>query len=228
MLNRLEANDLEGVGTLGSLTARKDATPKVDLRQRTYELLPFVRKPLKKEKEALGEQGFDLLWLPVKTESYAQVVAQNPAFFWDGQVKYAKSETALRDIFPVATEVGFFNPVTSELALPDSFYISPDGHLQKIDDYSLTLSAEFPEARAIMLPVTAYAQADMAYQNQTGEGLFINFFARALDILSGAGAANAGRANPKRRFGVGGWVEDFGSPRIGAVPGIVFVQNEDK
>ena len=196
-------------------------TPKVDLRQQTYDLLSLVREPSASEKEALKARG--IKFLPVTSSSYAQVVAEDPAHFWDNELEYANDRPELRDFaLPVAVEVGLRRP--SELALSGSFSKSRETQLKMIDEYSQELQVQFPDARAIMLPSTGYAQVDRAYKVETGEVLFRNYFARALDNLSGGDAAGAGRDDPSDRFVVRGWSAGDGDGPVWAVPAVVFLR----
>ncbi len=193
--------------------------PPVDLRQQTYDLLRLVREPSAEEREALAKKR--IVFLPIETKSYVQVVTEDPAYFWDGELEYA-SRPALRDyVLPVATEVGL---KPTELALPGSFDRSQANQLKMIEGYSQVLQAEFPAARAIMLPVTGYTQADKAYKERTGELLFRNYFARALDMLSGVNAAYAGRYGSSWRFFVNDWDAGRGLAHVGAVPAVVFLR----
>lgn len=198
-----------------------EKTPTIDLRKQTYELLRLVREPSVDEKEALKGRG--IKFLHVASRSYAQVVAEDPEYFWDKELEYANARPELRDYaLPVAVEVGLRHP--SELALPGSFDKSRKTQLQMIEEYSQKLQLQFPNIRAIMLPSTGYAQADRAYQAETGEVLFRNYFARALDNLSGGFAVLAGRNGRSRRFHVVGWDADRGIGNIGAVPAVVFLR----
>lgn len=202
-------------------TTHPEATLKeaIDLRQQTYKLLHLVRQPSDAEKEALGRKG--IIFLSIDPKSYAQVVAEDGTYFWSGELDYANARPQLRDYaLPVAMEVGF-NP--TRLALPDSFSKSRLVQLQMIEDYSQQLQAELSDARAIMLPSTGYAQADRAYKARTGEVLIRDFFARALDDLSGVRAAVAGRSGPSGRFDVFGWDASGGDDFVRGVPAVVFV-----
>ncbi|KKR80825.1 MAG: hypothetical protein UU73_C0002G0190 [Candidatus Daviesbacteria bacterium GW2011_GWA1_41_61] len=203
---------------------KPEAASKIDLRQQTYDLLTLVRKPSEQEREVLKRRG--IVFLPLETKSYAQVVSEDPDYFWsgEGELDYANIRPELRDYaLPVAVEVGF-NP--TQLALPDSFRKSRPVQLQMIEGYSQQLQAEFPDARVVMLPSTGYAQGDRAYKVATGEVLFRNYFARALDNLSEVDAAYAGRLDPSRRFFVHTWFADDGLDFVGAVPAVVFVGNK--
>lgn len=221
---RVMVGELEIVpATIQTLQATEKQSPKVDLRQQTYDLLHLVREPSVDEKEALEERG--IKFLHVASKSYAKVVAEDPARFWDRELEYANARPELRDYaLPVAATVGLRRP--SELALPESFDKSRETQLKMIEEYSQELQVQFPKIRAIMLPSTGYAQADKAYKAETGEVLFRNFFARALDNLSEVHAADAGRFVPSSRFHVNEWFADHGHARVGAVPAVVFVGNK--
>lgn len=203
--------------------ARTEKTTTVDLRLQTYEILSMVREPSAEEKEALKGRG--IVFLPADTRTYAQVVAGDPAHFWKDELTYANGKPALRDYaLLVATQVGL-NP--TELAIPGSFDQPTNAQLEIIKARSQALQQEFPDARLIMLPVTAYAQADQAYKQVTGEVLFKNYFARGLDMLSGVDSALAGRGGPSEQFCVDEWDAACGSGLVGAVPAVVFVKNQE-
>lgn len=200
-------------------TVKAEVAPKKDLRQQTYELLPQVRGSSVEEKRALEERG--IILLPVAVKSYTQVVTEDPEHFWDKELEYANTRPELKDYaLPVTVEVGL---KPSELALPGSFGKSRKAQLEMIEKYSQKLQLQFPDARAIMLPSTGYAQADKAYKAKTGEVLFRNYFARTLDNLSGVSAAHAGRHDPSRHFRVFGWFAGLGAGDVGAVPAVVFI-----
>lgn len=195
-----------------------------DLRQRAYDFLPFVVEPSNEEKRALREKR-GLVFLPMTSQSYAQVVAEDPNYFWDKELDYANSRPALRDFVPpVAVEVGLREV---DLALPGSFNKGRAVALQMIDEYSKDLATEFPGFMAIMLPATGFARADRAYaERNPGQGLFKNYFAWCLDNFPGGDAARAGRRGPARRFDVSGWSPGPGHPSFGAVPAVVKIGNK--
>lgn len=198
--------------------AKAESAPKIDLRQQTYNLLHHLVEPTAEEKEALrAKKG--LVFLPITSQSYVQIVAEDPAHFWEGELDYATSDPDLRTyVPPVAVEVGF---IEADLALPDSFLKRRGAMFQMIEDYSLDLQTEFPDFRAIKLPVTAYASADRAYSRmKPGQVLFKNYFASCLDDISG-GAASAGRLGPSSQFGVSFWLAGYPLVFVGAVPAVV-------
>lgn len=205
-------------------TAEAEVASKIDLRKQPYELLTRVVEPSDKEKEALKVKR-GLVFLPMTSQSYAQVVAEDPNHFWDKELEYANARAELRDYTPpIAVEVGL-NVV--ELALPGSLNKPRAVALQMIEDYSQELEAEFPGFKAIMLPVTGYARADRAYaERNPGQVLFKNYFAWGLDNTSGVDAADAGRFAPDDRFRVAGWDAGHGHPCVGAVPAVVKIGNQ--
>ena len=200
-------------------TTRREQAPFVDLIQQTYEILTQLREPTPGEKKALEDRG--QVFLPLESKTYAQVVAADQAHYWPDELNYANGKPALRDYsLPVAAEVGL-NP--GELVVPDSFSKSKQVQLEMAEERSQALQAEFPDARVIMLPSTGYAQADHAYKEKTGEVLLKNYFARALDQLSEAHSADAGRGGPAKGFNVCDWDAQHGTPNLGLVPAVVFV-----
>lgn len=205
--------------TASDQKASQESTPKVDLRQQTYELLSLVREPTEEEKEALGKRG--IVFLPAQTKSLPQVVSEDQDYFWSGELEYVNRRTELRDyVSPVPLQVGlnFENP-----AIPGSFNKSKRIQLEMIEEQSQELQKEFPDARLVMLPSTIYSQADKAYKEKTGRVFFTNFFARALDQTSEVYSADVGRGRPTHRLNVLECFAEFGHGRIGAVPAVVFV-----
>ncbi|MBI2017930.1 hypothetical protein HYS92_02680 [Candidatus Daviesbacteria bacterium] len=137
-----------------------DSPLEVDLRQQMIDLLPFLVEPTDDEKKELREKR-GLVFLPMTSQSYAQVVAESPNHFLDKELEYANGRPALRDFRPpVAVEVGL---IEAGLALPGSLGKLRAVALRMIDKYSKDLATEFPDFRAIALPVTGYAKADKAY-----------------------------------------------------------------
>lgn len=203
------------------LKVKPEVAPKIDLRQQTYDLLPLVREPSSEEKASLEKRG--LVFLPVQAKSYAQVITEDPDYFWPNELQIANRRVGLRDFTPSVMEVAL-NP--TQLALPDSFGKSRPVQLMMIEQYSQEeIEREFPDAKAIMLHVTAYAQIDRAYKQRTGEILFRIYFARGLDNVSEVNATYAGRIDPDGQFDVGGWYAGDGRGFVGAVPAVVFIRN---
>lgn len=205
-------------------SSRESQVLRIALCQQTYELLQHIVEPRADEKEVLkAREG--LVFLPVTSQSYAQVVAEDPAHFWENELEWANGRLVLRDyVPPVAVEVGL---IEAQLALPGSFSRPRDVAWEMIEWYSRKLQTEFPDFRAVMLPVTGYASTDRAYAKRNpGQVLFKNYFAWALDDLSGVYAASAGRVAPDDQFHVLGWSAGPGSECVGAVPAVVKIGNK--
>jgi len=200
---------------------RPEFTSEVDLWGGTYDLLTKIRKPSDAEKKALEKIIKGIVFLPLASKTLPQAIEEDRAYFWTGNLDYSKSrEESIRYLLP-QIEVAL-NP--AQLALPDSFYKSLSAQLKMIDKYSKEqIERELPDAKAIMLPAVGYAQADKVYRNKTGEVLFRDLFARALDYTSKARAAFVGRYRPENQLSVRGWVADRGGIRVMAVPAIVFI-----
>ena len=199
----------------------RETAPVIDLRKQTYEILSQLREPTSEEKAALEARG--QVFLPLKSKTYAQVVAEDPAHYWEDELNYANGKPALRDYaLPQTAEVGL-NP--GELAAPDSFSRSKRVQLEMAEERSRALQKEFPDARVIMLPATGYAQWDHAYKEKTGDVVFKNYFARCLDQLSETHSAGAGRHGPSGQFYVLDWDARDGDPRVALVPAVVFVKS---
>lgn len=206
-------------GQKPELASEKGGTgSKVDSRRRTYELLSRVREPSPKEIKDLKAKGF--IPFSIEAKSYFRVVARDSDYFLEGELQYASERTALRDFTPPVMEVAL-NP--GQLALPYSFRKSRAAQLEMIQRYSQDeIEKEFPDAKAIMLPVTAYAQADRAYKQTAGEVLFKTCFARGLDNLRSR-AAFVGRNRPNERLSVFDSYAGHGGGDVGSVPAVVFL-----
>lgn len=214
---------LEAAGVVDPKLEGQVAAPKIDLRQRTYDLLTKVRQPSDDEKEALGNVGY--IFLPIEAKTLLEVVTEDPDYFWSGELNYINglSKPDLREYVPPVMKVGF-NP--NQLFVPDTFGKSQVKQLEMTDQYSQnTVETEFPDARVLMLPATITAQADRAYFKRTGKVLFANRFARALDQTSGVDAAFVGRIGPDFRLRVSDWDAVLGPGYVGAPLAVVFFEN---
>ena len=211
---------------LSQLTERERILAIPDLRERTYELLSLVREPSKEEREVL-EKKMNLVILSLEAKPLSKVVAADPNYFWDGELDYVNGKSELRDFTPPALVVAI-NPDPKHIALHDSFIQSRPTQLVMIEEYSQrVIEKEFPDAKAIMLPATGYAQADWIYNHRPetkSKILFRNFYARALDNTSGVYAADVGRYRPDYRLHVRGWNVDDGLGNVGGVPAVVFLR----
>lgn len=203
-----------------------EAVAKVDLRQQTLDLLPLVRPPSIEEGAALERIGF--VFLPVLAKSFAQVVTEDPGYFWPATLEYINGMPALRDFTPPAMVVGINR---TQPFLLDSRNKPREAHLAMIEQYSQReIEPKFPGAKAIALPATAYAQADRAYRERTDGELFSRSLATrdlamCLDETSNEQIAIvAGRHG--FRFIVSEWdiKHDF-DDHVSAFPAIVFLKN---
>lgn len=193
--------------------AETSAKP-IDLRQATLQLLFTVREPSSAEQEALEKRGFSLFH--IGNESLDQLIGKYPYHFWD-----VNDSQRLRRYTPPAMVVAM-RP--ENLALSDSFKRSQIEQLAMIEEYAKSIREELPDAHAVMLPASAYAQADIAYMEETTQPLFSNFYARALDQTDGSSVADVGRNVPGDQLHIHDWGADYGFPYIGAVPAVVFLQ----
>jgi hypothetical protein len=209
-----------------SATKRERILAIPDLRDRTYELLSLVRQPSKEEREVL-ERKMKLVVLRLQAKSLSRVVAYDPNYFKSGELAFLDSTSELRDFTPPSLAVAI-NPDPEYIALRGSFGVSRATQLVMIEEYSQgVIEKEFPEAKAIMLPATSYAQADWIYNHRygtIGKILFGNIFTRALDNFSELAAARVGRDHPDDRLIVFGWGADHGRCRVGGVPAVVFLR----
>lgn len=192
---------------------------KVDLRQQTYEILGLARESSDDEKTLLERMGFVSLLILAKT--VPQIAAEYPEVFWH-RLGYIDGMPQLRDYRPPVMNIAL-NP--QELALPGSFSKGRITQLMMIGVYSRTeIEPIIPGARAIMLPASAYIQADIEYFKKTGQLLFRNCSARALDDTSAEDAAYVGRYRPGDRLYVDGFKAGDGGGGMGAVPAIIFLR----
>ena len=101
----------ERFGSATKLSAEA-VSPEDLLRQHMYDLLSRAVNPTKDEKRELGEKR-GLVFLPIVTKSYRELVTANPKHYLWGDRGYANVRPELRDYRPlVAVEVGF---IESEL-----------------------------------------------------------------------------------------------------------------
>lgn len=201
-----------------SIALLEASAPQIDLRQQTYDLLSSVRGPSPAERQDLEGEGF--VFLTVEAKSVGQVVAQKPDYFWEDQLEYLKTRGALESFVPPRRMEVAVHP--ERLVLPGSFR-PRSALLAMIEDYSNTkIEPHFPGAKAIMLPATGNIQADGEYRRKTGEVLFGNYFAWALDNTAGSLAALVGRFAHNHRLHVLGW--PAGDDNGAAVPAVVFLQ----
>ena len=223
-IHRGHGKDIDFPGTTGKAqeVAPERALPdRLQRIQATFELLTKVREPLPSEREALLAKGF--VFLSIEAKSLSVIVAENPDYFWIGESDFIKARFQLRDYTPPAMVVGM-NP--TQLAIEDSFNESQARQLELIEKYSAQhIEPDSPGAKAIMLPASIYAQADIAYAGERdGEKLFKNFYARALDQSLGQYVTFIGRDEPNYRLDVRSWLADDGRSVVRAVPAVVFLQ----
>lgn len=192
------------------------------LRQRTYELLAMVREPSAKERKLLTDRGFH--FLPIEAKTLLQVIGEHPDHFCKDDLKSIDKlpYPDLRRYIPKSMEVAF-NP--NQLYIPDSFGKSQAIQLVKTEEYSQTnLQKELPGAKALIMPATVDAQADIAYFKKTGGVLFRNCFAGTLDQMSDSDATCVGRALPVSPLVINRWDANRGEGNVGAPLAIVFLQ----
>lgn len=186
----------------------------VDLRQATLQLLSYLREPLPAEQETLKERGF--YFFHIGNESLDQLIGKHPDHFW-----HINDSQLLRRYAPPAMVVSM---QPEKLALSGSFNRSQIEQLVMIKEYAKSLREELPDAHAVMLPASAYAQADIAYMGEITQPLFSNFYARTLDQTAGSSVADVGRNVPGDPLHVNDWSADYGFPYVGAVPAVVFLK----
>ena len=215
---------LSSVATPASTAAStvEKQTP-LDLRQKTYELLSMVREPNAQERKSLTDKGF--IFLPIEAKTLVQVVGEHPDHFWSGQLQYINGlpYDDLRTYVPKPMEVAF-NP--RQLFIPDSFTKTQAVQLRMTEEYTkANFEKELPDAKALMLPATVEAQADIVYHKMTkGQVLFRDRFARALDRTADSIVAHVGRDHPDHRLHVHDGDADDGRGNVGVPLAVVFLR----
>lgn len=172
-----------------------------NLRRKTYEYLSKVREPSATEQETLRGRGF--IFLPVEAKPLVQVVSENKNHFESGELDYINGITYpdLRTYVPPEMIVAF---KPTQLFIPNSSVFSDVAtQLRETGRYF----QDNPEivlldAKALILPSSIFAQADIVYFRRTGKLLFENCFVRALDHISKSGFAAVGRRSPAERLRV--------------------------
>lgn len=186
-----------------------------DLVQETFDLLGNLREPTAEEKEILENNGF--VFFTVEAKSLEQVNQDSRQY-----IDYLHPSEKLRAYTSPQEFVVAIKP--SELRLAESNNSSQGKQLKMITEYSQNkLEKLVPSAKAVMLPATGYAQADIEFQRtKDGQKLFPDFWARALDATVDSFVAHVGRGHPGYGLRVGGWSRAYGFHRVWAVPAVVF------
>lgn len=181
-IERLAQAAINGANTVEA------AKPK-DLVAATFELLERVGEPTLEEQEALTRKGF--IFLPVAAKSLSQVYDDNQEYFG-----FVNSSQSLKSYAPPQTFEIALKP--NALRIPKSNNCSQEKQLQMIGEYSQReIEQEIPNAKAIMLPATGYAQADIEFQKRNnGQKLFADYWVRALDTTIDPYVADVGRDLP--------------------------------
>lgn len=190
-------------------------------RERTYELLTIVREPLPEERKGLEAKGF--VFLSVEAKTLAQVVSERPSHFWNGELDYinGRSYPDLREYTPLAMSVAY-NP--DQLFVPDSCSNSQERQLRTTEKYSREeIETQFPDAKALVLPATVSAQADIAYFDRTGKALLGNRCAGALDKSVGSFVVLVSRNLPGRQLDVFDWYAGYSRGGVGVPLALVFL-----
>lgn len=211
---------LPGTSDEGVLPAQVQAetieTPR-DLRQETYELLANLREPTSKERKAFKKRGF--VFLTVDAKSLGQICEEEAGYFG-----FINSSQGLRTYTPPQAFEIAVNP--KKLRIPRSNNSSQDKQLRLTKEHSQKeIEPISAGARAVMLPATAIAQADVEYQKQNSEVLLPDFWVRALDTTVGPDVASVGRDRPSDRLRVSDWGRGHGLPSVWALSAVVFVKN---
>lgn len=190
---------------------------------KTYELLRTVRNPSVEERKFLTGEGF--VFLSIEAKTLEQVVAEHPDRFLPNWLQYIKGlpYSDLRTYVPSVMEVAF-NP--SRLYIQGSINEDQLTQFKKTEEYSRTHLKELSGAKALMMPATVYAQADIAYFQMTGNVLFGHHFsARALDETAGSNSADVGRNLSDCPLTVSPWlVKNRGYINVGVPLAVVFIQ----
>ena len=189
-------------------TPVESTQPKPDLLKQTYELLLRTREPRPEERKALEERGF--AFFDIKAKSLAQLIQENPKHFG-----YVHESGKLREYVPTAMAIALN---LKQLALPNSNSQTLAVQLEMIEESSKPFEQKFPDAKMVMLPASAYTQADIRQK------IFKNFFARTLDETVGSRVAGVGRNRPGFQLYVLDWRADDGLDVVVAVPAVVFLK----
>lgn len=180
------------------------------LRQRTYELLSMVREAKPEEKKALRKKGFT--FFDIKAMSLNQLIQKHPSHFLR-----VNESRELREYVPPAMTIALN---LEQLTVPNSKFQPRDVQLEMIEGQSKLLEKEFPDAKMVMLPASAYAQVDIARKIFKGPP-----FACALDSKGFGDLAYfalVGRYHPDLPLEVGYWGNYDGV----AVPAVMFSVNK--
>lgn len=192
---------------------------KLDLRAKTYEWLNMVRSPTSEEMKKLGK---DWISLDIQAKSLQQVVDEDPSYFG-----YVDESRNLRDYVPPAMTI-VINP--KDLGVSNSFnWETQMEHLAITEKQSQIFERIHPEAKKVMLPASAYVQADKLYRKKTGEKLFTDLCALVLDQYGDSSSGlfvgrSLDTAALTDRLFVGGFLALNGHASVSVVPAVVFIR----
>jgi len=191
--------------------------PKRNLRKETFELLGKLREPTQEEAEALRSEGRILF--KIEPVSLGEFYNAHREYF-----DYVNSSRTLLDYVPPQAFTVAINQ--ENVRIPGSNNSSQKSQLEQTEKHSKTdIEPRYPSGRAIMLPATAIAQADINYQIENGgKKLIPDYLLRALDTTVVPRVANVGRYRPDDGLDVDGWGRVDGSLYLWVPSAVVFVR----
>jgi hypothetical protein len=186
---------------------------KPDLFKQTHDSLLRTRVPSPEEKEFFEKRGW--LFFDIKEKSLKQLLQEYPNYF--GKLKgltYSENE-----VVPAMTTA--LN--LKHLTLPDSMSENLIDQIKMVERRSKMLERISPDVKMVILPPSAYVQADIAKK------ILPNFYARALhlyesdwphDVSVGRDSVNG----PLNVYDIGSVSSDLGVKDVVVVPAIVFTK----
>lgn len=198
-------------------TKAESAEKPRDLVQETFNLLGNLREPIAEEREVFEQKGY--VFITIEAKPLGEVLDENEEYF--GFVDPSKN---LSSYTPPQTFGVAINP--NKLRIERSNNSSQAQQLRMIEEHlQKEIKSIVPDAKAIMLPATGYAQADIQFQKENdGKKLLPDFYARALDTTVGSNVADVGRPDPDDQLDVYDWGADDGADYVWAVPALVFLR----
>lgn len=193
-------------------------------------IAPEIRKVTKEKYqrllEALKHEGIDFV-VAIKPKSMGQLYEEDgkrPER--DQKIGYVDPSETMRAITPPKMEVAFSS---KRVRIKRSNNLSANAQKQMIAEEEAKLKSKLPEdlrdtISMIMPGVSVQQQMDAAYEANTGQLLYPDFFGRSDDETVPGSVADAGRPSPAYQFRVVDCSRDVGRPDVFAIRVVVLPQ----
>ncbi len=182
--------------------------------------IPTVSEELyNKTREALAELGFTFI-TSIGSVSIGQLATDEVT---SKRLGYVNASEDMRSIVPPKIEVAI-DP--KHFRIDGSNYQPTDTQIRIIQEHEAVLKGKLPEdvrdlISMLMPNASTLVQLDAAFQEQTGNVLFTNWFARTDDKTVPGLVAGVGRRDPSHPLDVYDWSRDYGNVNVFAASVVV-------